>query len=364
MTMADLTDTIDELTPAWFTDALHETGSLATDAEVVKVDAHRFGVGGQLATVIRAELEYSNPNAGPPSVIVKQPSVDEGSRQMGVGLGMYLSEIRFYEDVAHRVGITVPRRHWSGLDPQSGRFTLVIEDLSGRAEPGDMLVGATDEQIRAVLAEVVKLQAPLWNDPWLLDQEWMTDLTASRMLFGAVPHLIEPFIERFGDRLCAEDLDLIRAVGPHSPEAVDLIWSPPFVVGHGDFRLDNMIFGHPGEAPPVCLLDWQTCGIATPGLDVAVFLATCVDIERRRSQEKDLLCAWVDGLAAAGVADFGSEAAYASYRTASLYPLLMCVATATTLEQTERGDRMWAQLIAGAVALVRDTGAAALVGVD
>lgn len=364
MTVPRLTDSIDELTPAWFTDALRETGSLAPGSEVVRVDARRFGVGGQLATVIRAELEYSQPNVGPGSVIVKQPSVDEGSRQMGIGLGMYLSEIRFYEDVAQRVDITVPRRHWSGLDPQSGRFTLVIEDLSGRAEPGDMLAGATDEQIRAVLAEVVKLQAPLWNDPWILGQEWMTDLTASRMLFGAVPHLIEPFIERFGDRLSTEDLDLIRAVGPHSPEAVDLIWSPPFVVGHGDFRLDDMIFGHPGEAPPVCLVDWQTCGIATPGLDVAVFLSTCVDIERRRSQEQDLLGAWVDGLAAAGVADFGFEAACASYRAASLYPLLMCVATATTLEQTERGDRMWARLIAGAVALVRDSDAGALVGAD
>jgi Phosphotransferase enzyme family len=353
--MAEITDTIDELTPAWFTSALREGGTIDQQTSVHAAECRRFGVGGQLATVIKAKLTYSGGPAGPASVIVKQSSTDQGSRQMGAGLGMYRAEIKFYEDVSPRVDLAAPVRYWSRLEEETGRFTLVIEDLSDTADVGDMLAGASAEQTRLALAEAARLQAPLWSDPWILEQDWLTDRTASNMLFGGVPQLIDPFVARFGDHLEADQLDLIARIGARSAECVDIIWKPPFVIGHGDYRLDNMIFGRGGDAPPVCLIDWQTATAAPPGLDIAVFLATCVDVETRRAQEKELLQLWVDRLVEGGVRDFSLDDAYESYRAASLYPLVMCVATATTLEQTERGDRMWGQLIRGAVELVRDT---------
>jgi hypothetical protein len=38
-----------------------------------------------------------------------------------------------------------------------------------------------------------------------------------------------------------------------------------------------------------------------------------------------------------------------------LYPLLICIAAAATLGQTERDDRLWRQISQGAAALVTDT---------
>ncbi|TGD88402.1 DUF1679 domain-containing protein [Mycolicibacterium sp. CH28] len=359
--MTDITDTIDELTPAWFTAALREGGVIGPDVSVTSAESRRFGVGGQLATVIRSLLTYAPPTHGPASVIVKQPSTDEGSRGMGVSLGMYQSEVRFYTDVSPRVDLATPRLYWGGFEEETSRFTLVIEDLSEIAEVGDMLAGADLERAALVIDEVVRLQAPLWNDPWILAQDWLTDQTAFRTLFDNVPQLIEPFIQRFGEHLEPHQLDVLTSLGPRVAEFVDLIWQPPFVVGHGDYRLDNMIFGTTPDAPPVCLIDWQTATVAPPGLDVAVFLATCVDVETRRAGQDELLARWVDHLRAAGVIGFSAADAYQSFRVASLYPLFMCLATATTLEQTERGDRMWAQLIRGAVELVIDTKADQLI---
>jgi aminoglycoside phosphotransferase (APT) family kinase protein len=180
------------------------------------------------------------------------------------------------------------------------------------------------------------------------------------MLFGAVPSAVDPFTERFGDRVGPERLALVQRLAPRAPEVVDRVWRPPFVVAHGDYRLDNMMFGTGDGAPPISVLDWQACRLAPPGLDAAIFLSSCLDTETRRATERGQLEAYVDGLAAAGVEGFGFDAAWQSYRAASLYPFLLCVFTSITLEQTERGDAMWTQLLCGAADLVLDTDAAAV----
>jgi aminoglycoside phosphotransferase (APT) family kinase protein len=355
--MTDITDTIDELTPEWFTAALRETNTIRPDATVTHTRFNRFGAG-QLAAVIRAELTYDGKTDGPSSVIVKQPSTDPGSQGIGTGLGMYRAEVNFYEQIAAKVDIASPRVYWSRLEQETGRFTLVIEDLSGRAEVGDLLNQATPEQVDLALAELIRLQAPLWGAPWISEREWLNDLKATRMFFGGAVQAVEPFLDRFGERMEDHQLDLVRRLAPHAAEVVDKIWHPPFVVAHGDYRLDNMMFGIADGTPPLTLVDWQTTRAAPPGLDLAVFLATCVDIDARRNNEHEHLQRWVDGLAEAGVKNFGYNHARESYRAASLYPLLICVATAVTLEQSERGDRMWAQIIRGAAELVTDTEAA------
>jgi aminoglycoside phosphotransferase (APT) family kinase protein len=352
--MTDITDTIDELTPEWFTAALRETNTIGRDTTVTHTRFSRFGAG-QLAAVIRAELTYDQEADGPSSVIVKQPSTDPGSRGIGTGLGMYRAEVNFYEQIAPQVGIASPRVYWSRLEEETGRFTLVIEDLSGHAEVGDLLNQATPEQVELALAELIRLQAPLWDAPWISQREWLSDLKATRMFFGGAVQTVGPFLDRFGDRMEDHQLDLVRRLAPHANEVVDKIWYPPFVVAHGDYRLDNMMFGIADGTPPLTLVDWQTTRAAPPGLDLAVFLATCVDVDARRATEQDLLQRWIDGLVEAGVRNFGYRQARENYRAASLYPFLICVATAVTLEQSERGDRMWAQIIRGAAELVTDT---------
>ncbi|KFG77450.1 oxidoreductase family protein [Streptomyces mutabilis] len=127
-----------------------------------------------------------------------------------------------------------------------------------------------------------------------------------------------------------------------------------FVIAHGGYRLGNMLFVTEPSAPALTVVDWQTVCLGPPGLDVAVFLASSVDIETRRSMERYLIENYVDRLAQAGVRCSGYGLAWGSYRRASLSPLLLSVFTSVALERTERGDAMWLQLLQGAAQLVTD----------
>src|SRR2546426_12822956 len=107
--LADLTE---DLTPAWFTAVLRQGGVLGCDADVVAVDAGRYGTG-QFGLVSRAELRYDGDAPGAPeSVIVKLPSDDPGCRELGVATGAYEAEVRFYSEIAPLSRIDVPRLHW------------------------------------------------------------------------------------------------------------------------------------------------------------------------------------------------------------------------------------------------------------
>jgi aminoglycoside phosphotransferase (APT) family kinase protein len=161
--------------------------------------------------------------------------------------------------------------------------------------------------------------------------------------------------------LAPEHLALVEQLAPQAPAVTRAIWKPPFVVGHGDYRLDNMMFGSTPADPPIAVLDWQGARLAPPLLDAAIFLSSCLTPEERRDHERDLVSRYHSQLTAAGVRDFSPEHCWQSYRACSLYPFLLTVAVSVTIAQTERGDQMWARMLAGAADLVLSTGAAKLV---
>ena len=348
-----IVDTISELTPDWFAAALRSTGTIGRDVTVTGADCEPFGVG-QAASVIKASLTYDAAGAGPASAVVKLPATAEASQQMAAATGMYLAEVHYYQEIAPRVQITSPEVYYSACEDGTNRFTLILEDLSGRTETGDMLLHATPKQLNLAVAELVKLQAPLWDSDELAQREWMTDSSAMRMLFGAAQAGIEPFLERFGDVLDNEQRKIVQRLAAAGPNLLEILWRPPFVVAHGDYRLDNMLFATVDDAPPICLIDWQMARSAPPGIDLAVFLATCVDINHRRANEQAILDNWVEQLHAGGVPDFPADAARERYRAGAIYPMILCVAAALTLGQTDRDDQLWRQITRGAAALAAD----------
>src|SRR5256714_4287286 len=159
---AVIVDTIEELTPGWFTDALRDSDTLSAAAAVTAVRSELIGTG-QVEMVVRCELDYDGEALeAPRSVVVKLPSAEPGNRQIGIAMGLYENEVRFYREIAPQAGITVPRLHWGDVDSSTGRITLVIDDLTPSAEVGDMIAMATPEQAELAFAALVKLQAPLW----------------------------------------------------------------------------------------------------------------------------------------------------------------------------------------------------------
>jgi hypothetical protein len=360
VTEAVIVDTIEELTPEWFTGALREGGTLGAGAAVSAVRSELIGTG-QVGMVVRSELEYEG-DAGdaPPSVVVKLPSAEPGNRQIGIAMGLYESEVRFYQEIAPRIDAAVPRMHWADVEPESGRITLVIDDLTTCAEVGDMIARSTPEQAELAFAELVKLQAPVWNDPGLRTLSWLADSARFQIMFDAVAPAIEPFKEAYGHRLEPEHVALVERLGPLASTWPAKALVDPLVVIHGDYRLDNMLFGVVAEAAPVSVLDWQACKLGPPLLDHSVFLGSCMSTEQRRAHEQDLLRGYHDGLVNAGVRDFTFEDCMDSYRISVLYPFLLTVSMSMFLAHTDRDREVWTQLLRGAAELVLDLDAAAV----
>ncbi len=165
--MTLIVDTTDQLTPQWFTQVLRDNGTLGAQDAAVSVDATVIGTG-QVGFVARAQLGYAGEGAGPATLIVKLPSADADSRRTGAAMGIYESEVRFYQEIAPRLGGTVPAMHWGEVEPDSGRFTLVLEDLQVTSDVGDMVAGGTLDQAELAIGALATLQAPIWNDPVLV----------------------------------------------------------------------------------------------------------------------------------------------------------------------------------------------------
>jgi len=357
--MTEIADRIEDLTAGWFTEALREGGTLPADATVTEAECRFIGTG-QLGSVVLAELRYSDGAGGPGTLVVKLPSTDAGSRQLGAAVGVYAAEVLFYRHISPLIAASLPHTHWGEVEPEAGRFTLVLDDLSSQAQVGDMIAGATLAQTHLAIDELVKLQTSQWDTPELHKHPWLGDVARTQMLFAGVEAAVEPFVQRFGERVEPEHVDLLRQVAPHANRLTELIWRPPFVVCHGDYRLDNMLFGTAAGAPALTVIDWQTVRLGPPLLDAAVFLASCVDTQLRRENEQDLLTRYHAGITHARISDFTLADCQASYRNCSLYPFALAVAMSVMLEQTERGDAMWTRLVRGAADLVLDTNATAI----
>jgi hypothetical protein len=356
--MTLIVDTTEQLTPQWFTQVLRRNGTLGEQDTVVSVDATVIGTG-QVGFVARAQLGYAHEGAGPATLVVKLPSADADSRRTAAATGIYESEVRFYQQIAPRLGGAIPAMYWGDVEPASGRFTLVLEDLQATSDVGDMVGGGTLDQAELAIGALATLQAPIWNEPDLVELPW-AGVERTELLFGAVEPLIDAFVARFERRVDPAHLELAKRLAPAAAGSARRLWSAPFVIAHGDYRLDNMMFGRGDGAPPITVLDWQAARLGPPLLDVAIYLGSCLSIDERRSHEDRLLHLYHDRLRAAGVSDFPIAQCRHSYRVSSLYPFLLTIAMSMTLQQTERGDQMWAQMFTNSASIVADTDAAAL----
>jgi hypothetical protein len=349
-----LADSTSDLTPEWFTEALREGGAIDGTTRVSAADAVLFGTG-QFGLVARAALTYDRPApAAPASVIVKLPSQDPGSRGLGVAIGAYEAEVRFYRELAPRSDITVPRAYWTGVEPGTGRVTLVLEDLSGGWTVGDAIAGGTVAQAEAAVDQIARLHADLWDDPGLRELQWLAPISRTQMLFDGVPAALPAFRERFADRLDPEHMKLVEHLAPRGAEFPTRAWRGPMVVAHGDFRLDNVMFRDTAGGLEACVIDWQSLRLAPPMIDAGIWLSSCLSPDDRRAHQDALLRRYHGLLVDRGVRDFSYDDCLASLRVCSLYTFLAGIGVSVTLARSDRGDAMFAALVAQAADFVQD----------
>lgn len=327
--------------------------------ELVGARAEPVGTG-QMASSMRLHLTYANPGApGPRTLVAKLPADDPRSRRSGAGKsGFYAREVNFYNELAASACARIPDCYHADLDPVTGDFTLLLEDLAP-AQPGDQLAGLTVADAELALAQAAKLHASHWNDDSLEAQTWLVGADTAPPRWSSAPRMSamwDAFLTRYGDQVSSA----VRTAGDRLMKGYDRFLAhrdERRCLIHNDFRPDNLLFGVAQGARAVWLVDWQTVGVGCGAADVAYLLGGALAPELRQAEEARLLALYLSGLHDAGVQDYAAADLDEDYARNSFHPLLTAVTGATIVQQTERGDAMFLRMIEGAADQVTATGA-------
>lgn len=342
MSLPPVIDTAAQVTPAWLTAALNYAG-LAV--EVAEVRATPVGTG-QMADSARLSITYTTVADGAPvSLVGKFPSADSLSRSAGER-GAYASEVGFYSYLSHTVAGHTPHCYYAEIDSPA-RFTLLMQDMAPSVQ-GDQILGCSVEVARAALVNLAGFHGPRWCDATLFDVPSLASREHSKATGSVVAEFMAAFtpefIERYRDRLSADDIDLAVEFADRVT-AWDRVDSGEFGLLHGDYRLDNLLFGTIDVGPAVTTVDWQTIKIGPPLRDTAYFLGTSLEPQVRAEHEEALVRTYYDELLQHGVSGFSFEQCWTSYRLGSLQGPLITILGSIGVKQTERGDDMFMAMI-------------------
>ncbi len=324
-----------DLTAAWLREALGTGPIEGFQLEPVGT--------GQMSESRRVSIDYApGPSGGPATVLLKTASADEHSRATGVGLGAYEREVRFYRELAPRVGGPLPECHLALIDPEEGWFTLVLEDVAPAVQ-GDQIAGCGVEHARLAIQELARLHAPVFADPQLGATPWLNQ--ESPLGQALLTQLLEAFLERYGERVSPEHQAVCRRFVPSLDGWVADRRAPLGLV-HGDYRLDNMLFGSDDAARRFVAVDWQTVSWGPVMSDVSYFIGGALAVEDRRAHEQALVREYHDALQAHGVRGFAWKDCWLGYRRQTFLGIVMTIAPAMLVERTERGDEMFLTTLA------------------
>ncbi|MGW5381294.1 phosphotransferase [Nocardia sp. NPDC003963] len=334
-----------ELTTAWLTTALG-------CGKVAAFRYDRIGTG-QVSDCYRIDLEYAGAVVGPQSVVLKVAAQDPTSRETGAAMGLYASEVRFYRELVPQLSAgPVARCFHAAIDPDSGTFDLLLADAAP-AVVGDEIRGATGEQAAIAVRELGRLHALVAARPELLDAEW---LDRSSLLDQALlEQLYVLFLERYGKQTTVAQRSVCDALVGAFDHYLALVDTDARGLVHGDYRLDNMLFGTAAAEQPLTVVDWQGVMAGPASTDLAYFLGGALTVETRRAGYDELLRAYHRAL--------GAESALTpaqvreSVRRQSFMGVVMSIAASVVVERTDRGDRLFTTMLARHCAHVLDTGA-------
>jgi hypothetical protein len=325
----------------WLNDVLSD--DTRGGARVTDVAATVIGEGvGFVGEVSRLRLTYDAPSpTSTRTMISKLPTANEGFRQVGMTLGLYEKESRFYAEVAADVGFRIPEAY-ANLSEGGTDFVLLLEDLAPM-RPGDQLASCSPAEARLALDAVSSLHARWWQDPGLAAfSSWLPgpDSPYHQILEGAYLQSVQPFHDNWG-HLVDDDVERLVDRVAADYQAVNLLggWREPLTFIHGDFRLDNMMFGDGEGVEPFALLDFQLPFLANPMWDVVYFLAGNFEPDWRNEHEAELVQHYHSSLVARGVTDFSYDDCWQSYRAAALILLGYLVTSANDVDLETLDDR-------------------------
>ena len=305
-----------DLTPDWMSAAL---SSRCPGVSVERVSVEDAVDGTNSRARLRLTYLPGSPG-GPQSVFVKR----EGRivhRLALVALRALTTEARLALS-----GVTIPIEHpvtyGAGIDLGRLAAIVVMDDVvSSGARPNLATTPLTVDEVRDGLRGLASLHAAFWDRPmpaglgflrhWRLGRPWAVVSAASlargiRRWRVAVPQVLVP---TGVDALSLERQFRLSAV---------LAAGGPQTLLHGD--------PHPGNTYALGgsrtgFYDWQLARIGNWSHDVGYFTVGSLEIDDRRSNERDLLAEYLESLGAAGAEPPAFDAAWERYRATPAFGL-------------------------------------------
>ncbi|MEE6139173.1 phosphotransferase [Mycobacterium sp. 050128] len=337
-----------DLTASWLTATIGA-------GEVADFETERIGTG-QMSECYRVRLHYADGAVGPESVVLKVAASDPISRQTGLALGLYEREVRFYGDIAPRLGGPIAPCYHAAIDTSAGVFDLLLGDAVP-AVVGNEIAGATIEQATVAVVELGRLHGPLLGDTTLAQAPWLNrDAPLNQAL---VAPLYAGFLERYGDQIApAHRMVCERLVGAFDAYlAAETERNQILGLVHGDYRLDNLLFGTDGADRALTVVDWQTVSWGVPFTDLSYFLGCALRTLDRRAHYDALLRAYHEALGPQPPITLADVTE--GVRRQSFFGVMMAIVSSMLVERTERGDQMFMTMLARHCDHVLDTDALA-----
>ena len=305
---------------------------------VAAVDAAQVGTG-QVSDSYRLTMTYDGPASLPPTIIAKVPAADAASRNAARAFRTYEIEASFYSQLAPGLPVALAQCYYAAYDPGPDEYVVLLEDLAP-ALPGDQLAGLHPDDAAAAIRELAALHAAGWDRAELAALPWLnrSGPDAAALLTAALTDLYPRFRERFAALLEPGTLSLIEDFLPNVSSYLAPSDEPRTIV-HGDFRADNLLLG---ATRPV-VLDWQTAGLGAGTADLSYFLASSLQVAARRQYEETLVRRYHAALTSRG-AVLSWRDCWTGYRRHAFSGIVMDIIAAMMVQQTERGDAMFAAM--------------------
>lgn len=309
--------TVDDLTAAWFTEAL---GRAVTEATVVDRSS---GTTGRALVALRGDDV-------PATVFVKLPPFHERQRELVAKTGMGVAEARFYRDLAAEVPVRVPGVEYADTDGDG--YVMVLEDLTATGctfpRPDDPEIAA---RARDIVEQLAVLHGTYWESPRFAsggDLAWLVERGSRGG--GGGRFFMENAVAEIGAEMDDTFHRLAELYLEHGPEIGELWRGGPPTLVHGDDHMGNL-FVDPAQAGPAGgrtgFLDWAVV-CAGPGIrDVSYVLCNSVPVEVREEIERPLIGDYCARLAAQGIA-YDPDVAWDEHRVHAVYSWVAAVTTA------------------------------------
>jgi Ser/Thr protein kinase RdoA (MazF antagonist) len=282
---------------------------------------------GEAGTSSRARLALTGTDV-PETVFVKLSAATAATRMLGELARLGETEARFYKQLAPALGDGVPRSFGSDFDPLTGRYLIVLEDMTtSPCEFPDTLHPLSTDQMALLVEVLARLHGTFWGKlpaksggggefGWLsAPSEDPANLLT--------PALMKMSARKLADRT-AIPIESGRYLWEHYQAATVLVDAGTHTVLHGDSHPGNTYF----RAGAAGLLDWQVVRRGHPSRDLSYTLVLGLPTVARRAAERDLLDVYRRALHSAGGPELERDELWTRYRQAVTYAFVSPLTTA------------------------------------